>query len=190
MSNAIINKNSKETNSAKILCFPSTQIKDKSESKEKNIIRFDVFMQCFYEDRPDWKGRALVLLGYIKSCLFWERMLISRKMLDKGQLSGFGSKYETLLAENDEEQCRSTFLSYLMKSVRAACALNAELHNSENVGEHFINRKIKRSDETGPYNYDLADSLKMVHDFDESFDDNWGGNESIMTMRWDLKLRA
>ena len=188
MSNAIISRNPSTTHSTKILPITFKQMYGHTEHQDENIIRFDVFMQCFYADRPDWKGRALALLGHMKSCLFWERMLISRRMLDNGEVSGFMFRHEQLLAENDAEQCQSIFLSYLMKSVRAACALNAELKN--NVGEHFITRKIKRSDEAGPYNYELADSLKMVHDFDESFDDNWGGSESLTTIRWDIKLRA
>ena len=185
MTNYTAIKNPANQNSDKIICFPIPKLK---KPQEGNIIRFHVFMECFYADRPDWKGRALALLGHIKACLFWEELLISRKLLDDGEISSFGYRYESLLAENDQEQCRSNFQMYLMKSVRAACALNAELRN--NIGKHFIIRKIKRSDESGSYNYDLRDSLKLVHDFEDSFDDNWGGSSSLASIRWDLKLKA
>lgn len=181
-------KNSGTTNTAKIINFPTMTTKKYQEPQEGSIIRFHVFMECFYSDRSDWKGRALALLGHMKACLFWEDMLISRKLYDDGEISSYGYRRDQLLAENNQEQCRSNFQMYLMKSVRAACALNAELKN--NIGEHFITRKIKRSDEAGPYNYDAEDALKMVHDFDESFDDNWGGSASLASIRWDLKLKA
>jgi hypothetical protein len=163
-------------------------IKKNSSTYEGNIIRFHVFMECFWSGNPEWKRRALVLLIDMRACLFWEKTLHRRKLLDEGAISGYDYKYQQLLAENDQEQCRSNFQMYLMKSVRAACALNAELKNS--MGEYFITRKIKRSDEYVPYNYDFTDSLKMVHDFEKSFDDNWGGGASLSEIRWDLRLKA
>lgn len=186
MTNAMIAKDSKTKKKVTIIPFPTTEKETASEGS--NIIRFDVFMEGMYAERADWKGRALTILGHIKACLFWEEMLISRKFLDKGMTTGFAFSHGTLLAENDQEQCRMKFQYHLMKSVRSACAFNAELNN--NIGKRFITRKIKRSDETGPYNFCPIDSLKMVHDFEESFDDNWGGGASISSIRWDLKLKA
>jgi len=182
MTNTAI-QNSGNQNTATITVVPTLK-----QPQEGNIIRFDVFMECFLADRPDWKGRALALLGQIKSCLFWEKILLARKLLDKGETSTFGHRYERLLAENSLEQCRSRFSMYLMKSARAACALNAELRS--NIGECFITRKIKRTDESGPYNYNPFDVLKMLHDFEESFDENWGKGSSLASVRWDLKLKA
>jgi len=177
---------SETTKKTTIISFPAA--KREVPAEEGNIIRFSVFMEGMYAERADWKGRALAILGYIKACLFWEEMLISRKLLDRGEMTGFAFSHQTLLAENDQEQCQKMFGYYLMKSVRSACAFNSEMYNG--IGKRFITRKIKRSDEAGPYNFSSADSLKMVHDFEESFDDKWGGSGSLSSIRWDLKLKA
>jgi len=210
MTKTIAIKNTENTKKNKLIDFPATSderelnpnvidfaaakkelpkvIQMKAQKHEGNVIRFHVFMECFWSDRPDWKGRAFALLRDIKACLFWEETLLCRKQYDEGKLGGYNYQYQLLLAENDQEQCRSNFEMHLMKSIRAACALNAELRN--NIGEFFITRKIKRSDEIGPYNFDMADSLKVIHDFDQSFDDNWGEGASLRDIRWDFRLKA
>ena len=206
MTNTVTSKNTENTKESKVIRFPASSagknptftvidMKTAKETLERviqekarggNMIDFDVFMECFWPERPEWKGRGLALLRVIKACLFWEKTLYNRIDYDNGSVSGYNYQYQQLLAVNDQEQCRINMQMYLMKSVRAACALNAELKN--NIGKYFITRKIKRSDEIGPYNFDYEDSLKMVHDFEESFDDNWGGGSSLMDIRWDLRL--
>jgi len=188
MTNSTATMGSETTKKTTTIPFPAASKERTPE--EGNIIRFEVFMEGMFAEpeRADWKGRALEILGNIKACLFWEEMLLSRKLLDKGEMTGFMLSHQTLIAENDQEQCRMKFQYHLMKSVRSACAFNAELYNG--IGKRYITRKIKRSDETGPYNFCPVDSLKMVHDFAESFDDKWGGSASITSIRWDLKLKA
>lgn len=153
---------------------------------EESIVDFRVFRKCFTSDRGDWVGRAYAFLGYVSSYLFWEEVLVNRMMLDNEGIAGYFYKYEMILAENDQEQCRSKALYYLAKAIRSACALNSELR--ANTGECFITRKIKRSDEVGPYNYSLEDSVQFVHNFASVFDGNWGGS-GLRAVRWDIKLR-
>lgn len=153
---------------------------------EESIVDFKVFRKCFTSDRGDWVGRAYALLGYVSSYLFWEEVLVNRMLMDSEGIGCYHYKYEMILAENDQEQCRSKSLYYLAKAIRSACALNSELKT--NVGECFITRKIKRSDEIGPYNYSLEDSIQFVHNFAAVFDDHWGGS-GLRAIRWDIKLR-
>lgn len=80
-----------------------------------NIIEFDVFRKCFTSGRDDWRGRAYALLGYIKSYLFWEELLINRTLLDSGKAGGYYFKYEMMLATNDQEQCQTKCLYYLIR---------------------------------------------------------------------------
>lgn len=153
---------------------------------EEDIVDFSVFRKCFTTGRGDWTGRAYAFLGYISSYLFWEEVLVNRTLLDTKGIGGYHYKYEMILAENDQEQCRSKALYYLAKAIRSGCALNSEL--KANLGKCFITRKIKRSDEIGPYNYSLEDSIQFVHNFATVFDKCWGGS-GIRDVRWDLKLR-
>lgn len=153
---------------------------------EEDLIDFPVFQECFEANRDDWTGRAYAFLGYVTSYLFWEELLLNRIMLDTEGIGGYYYKYEQLLAEHDQEQCRAKCLYYLSKAIRSGCALNSELRT--NIGKCFITRKIKRSDEIGPYNYSLQDSVQFVHNFADSFDDNWGGS-GIRSIRWDMKYR-
>ena len=153
---------------------------------EESIVDFSVFRKCFTSDRGDWLGRAYAFLGYVSSYLFWEEVLVNRMMLDTEGIGGYHYKYEMILAENDQEQCRTKCLYYLAKAIRSGCALNSELRTC--LGQCFITRKIKRSDEEGPYNYSLQDSVQFVHNFATVFDKNWGGS-GVRSVRWDIKLR-
>ena len=153
--------------------------------EEEDIVDFSVFRKCFTAGRGDWTGRAYAFLGYV-SYLFWEEVLFNRILLDTEGIGGYHYKYEMILAENDQEQCRAKALYYLAKALRSGCALNSELRS--NLGKCFITRKIKRSDEIGPYNYSLEDSIQFVHNFATVFDKCWGGS-GIRDVRWDIKLR-
>ena len=155
---------------------------------EQNIVDIHAFRECLYHPEIiEWEGRALALLSDISSCLFWEEAYLNRKDLDEGRSGYFSYKYEMLLATYSQEQCKMKCHLYLSKAVRAGCALNAELRN--HTGRYFIKRKLRTTDEPAPYNYDLMDSLKFVHDFAEAFDDKWGGEGAMREMRWDLKLK-
>lgn len=157
-----------------------------SYEDEESIVDFSVFRKCFTSDRGDWVGRAYAFLGHVSSYLFWEEVLVNRMMLDTEGSGGFHYKYEMILAVNDQEQCRTKALYYLAKAIRSGCALNSELRT--HIGQCFITRKIKRSDEIGPYNYSLEDSVQFVHNFASVFDNNWGGS-GVRDIRWDIKLR-
>lgn len=153
---------------------------------EENIVDFSVFRKCFTSDRGDWVGRAYAFLGYVSSYLFWEEVLIKRTLLDTEGIGGYHYRYEMILGENDQEQCRSKCLYYLAKAIRSGCALNSELRTQ--LGQCFITRKIKRSDEVGPYNYSLEDSIQFVHNFATTFDKHWGAS-GIRDVRWDFKIQ-
>lgn len=153
---------------------------------EESMVDFSVFRRCFTSGRTDWVGRAYAFLGYVSSYLFWEETLINRMLLDDGKIGGYSYRYEMILGENDQEECRTKALYYLIKAIRSGCALNSEL--KANIGEYFITRKIERSDESGPYNYSLKDSIRFVHSFSNVFDNNWGGS-GVRDIRWDVKLR-